>query len=76
MEFIIDRANNSAGMYLQTGTMAEAFVIGDSIKYINDLTTFYLTNELLAQEEDYLLMTLEYGTFTSSDVFAIKRLPQ
>ena len=57
--------------------MCECFIIGKGeVQCIQNQAKFFMVNEFLKDVEDYLVLTLEYGSFTNSDIFAIKRLHQ
>jgi len=72
---MIERFNTSDGLYLQTGTMVEAFVLkGDKVERITDLSSFYFRGSPHFKSEDILLISLEYGDFSQANIYAITRI--
>ena len=64
-------------MYLQTGTMAECLVIRENdVQHLQNLTTFYFKNGPISNEDNYLVLSMEYGDISFPNVFDIKRIPQ
>jgi len=75
-DIIIERFNSSGPMYLQTGTMAECLVIKEKeVQYLQNLTTFYFKNGPTSTEDNYLVLSMEYGDINFPNVFDIKRIP-
>lgn len=76
---IIDRVNQSSGLWQQTGFLCDAIVIsGDrqEAKYYQDVPTDYIRDRELGKNRDYYTVTLEFGEDSDKiqDPFAIDRV--
>jgi thioredoxin reductase len=77
---IIQRVNQSSGLWQQTGYLCDLVVISKDNKkarYYKDIPTDYVRDSDLGQEEHYYTITLEFGLdliFASPDPFAVKRI--
>ena len=77
LDKIIDRLDNSAGLFLQPGFLQDLIVISESAgtaDYYEELVHNYIHESAFGQNDHYYTISLEYGHFTS-DPFNIERDP-
>ncbi|SRR5579883_470575 len=79
-EAIIKRVNRSSGLWQQTGFLCDLIVIsknGKVARYYEDIPTNYVHDSELGQQQDYYIVTLEFGLdiiYASPDTFAVERI--
>lgn len=77
---IIQRVNQSSGLWQQTGYLCDLIVISKDDKkaqYYKDIPTDYVHDSDLGQQDHYYTVTLEFGLdiiFANSDPFAVERI--
>lgn len=79
-EVILKRANQSSGLWQQTGFLCDLIVIPngrEAVSYYQDLPTDYVHDSDLGQHDHYYTITLEFGLdviFASPDPLAVERI--
>ena len=77
---VLQRANNSPGLWQQTGFLCDVLVRlqdGSHFKYIDDVVTQYVHDSELSNYEEYYVITLEFGLeiiYASPDPLAVNRI--
>jgi thioredoxin reductase len=75
--YLIERANNSAPIFLQPGFMAEVLVVDEAnrtARCYKSVRKDYIADSFLAENEQYYTLSLEYGHF-SGNPFSVERDP-
>ncbi len=77
LQLVIKQVNESPGIFLQPGFLCDVVVndheAGEARLY-KDLRKDYVPKSWIAQEEDYFMVSLEYGHFLG-DPFSVERDP-
>ncbi|MDJ0774170.1 MAG: NAD(P)-binding domain-containing protein [Mastigocoleus sp. MO_167.B18] len=79
-QVIIQRVNQSSGLWQQTGFLCDCIIIsenGKTAQYFTDYPADYIHDSDIGQHEHYYTVTLEFGLdiiFASSDLFSVERI--
>ncbi|MEW8026931.1 MAG: NAD(P)-binding domain-containing protein [Candidatus Thiodiazotropha sp.] len=77
---VLARANRSPGLWQQTGFICDVLIKaddGETYKYFEDVPTDYVHSSLFAKNDEYYLITLEFGLdiiYASPDPLAVERI--
>ena len=72
---VIDRINQTSALWQQFGFVCDLIIVsGGQAKHYEEFTCDYVRDSLFGQNENYFMLTLEFGKVTG-DPFAIDRNP-
>jgi len=77
LEKVIERVNQSPGMFLQPGFLCDVLVVSEAdgmARCYHDVRINYVPDSKFSQEDHYYTISLEYGHF-QGDPFSVERDP-